>query len=436
MKKHPGGSWPEKTDKMIAQCAKELGLPIPEYVQHTGGDMAFLQLCLKTGRYPGVTYNGRDDFYRGPIGHMVNLVHLSAKYAVIQDNNRPGTYLWMTPAEFESRWKGSGGGWAIVLLTPGKPPELGKADYAFFEAGPPATDEIDCSDLEWRPAGMDKPGMYYLFRGDKHIGTYHPDARGFAWLKDGNWVVDRLPLALPVANYGINAKHVNQSLSYSYRGRPCGEDVAKALLIDDSSMKRVVVVADKATRDKIVAAWKSDKFSKHRDKYLLQVFDPSDWQVKGYPAGVTIVSFPDGAVVKSGVEFLDPNQLAALLDWIANPTPDTGPLEPIVGPLLDYCPKWLCYVLVALLGLLIRHIPILKGTSMLAKFLAGIFAALLARITPVDPSKPVDPAPVPAPTSSPLLDLLKQVAPMLLPLLLSVFAEMMKPVAPTEQPKV
>lgn len=118
-----GGGWPEKVAQLIPRIARDRGLPVPEYLQHTGGDLEFLKMALRTGRMVCVTYNGRDGvYYRGPIAHMVNLVHLSDRWAVILDNNHPGKYLWMTPREFESRWKGNGGGWAIVLLASPPPP--------------------------------------------------------------------------------------------------------------------------------------------------------------------------------------------------------------------------------------------------------------------------------------------------------------------------
>jgi len=123
MRKYPGGGYPEKVAKMLPMMAASKGLPTPDYVQHTGGDAEFLKLALRTGRYVSITYDGRDGvFYRGPIAHMVNLVHLSDQWAVIHDNNYPGKYLWMTPTELLSRWRGSGGGWAVVLLNPPPPP--------------------------------------------------------------------------------------------------------------------------------------------------------------------------------------------------------------------------------------------------------------------------------------------------------------------------
>lgn len=123
MTKYPGGGWPEKVSQYIPKMAASKGHPTPEYVQHTGGDVEFLRLALRTGRYVCVTYDGRDGvFYRGSIAHMVNLVHLSDQWAVIHDNNYPRQFLWMTPDQFVSRWRGNGGGWAIALLNPPPPP--------------------------------------------------------------------------------------------------------------------------------------------------------------------------------------------------------------------------------------------------------------------------------------------------------------------------
>jgi hypothetical protein len=108
---------------LIPKIAADRGLPVPEYIQHNGGDMGFLKMALATGRMVSVTYAGFDNvYYSRQIPHMVNLVHLSDSWAVILDNNNPGKYLWMTPGEFERRWKAMSGGWAVVLLAPPPPP--------------------------------------------------------------------------------------------------------------------------------------------------------------------------------------------------------------------------------------------------------------------------------------------------------------------------
>ena len=88
------------------------------YAQHTGGDASWLELVLKTGRYPGVTYDGRDSRYRGRIAHMVNLAYLDGRQAAILDNNYVDEYLWMHRDDFLDRWRGNGGGWGVALLGP------------------------------------------------------------------------------------------------------------------------------------------------------------------------------------------------------------------------------------------------------------------------------------------------------------------------------
>ncbi|VTU00989.1 unnamed protein product [Gemmataceae bacterium] len=140
MKNHPGGSYPEKFEATLNAYCREKGIPIPNYVQHTGGDEDALRLALKTGRMVCVTYCGVDGpgrYGSDVVGHMVNLVHLDDSVACVLDNNFPGTFLWMTRQDFLCRWRGVqpngrafmgqdergrlspiGGGWAIVLLGP------------------------------------------------------------------------------------------------------------------------------------------------------------------------------------------------------------------------------------------------------------------------------------------------------------------------------
>lgn len=123
MEKRPGGGYPEKVDTTLALYCQEKGYPIPDYVQHTGGDERFLELALKTGRMVCVTYSGADGVYYGqPVAHMVNLVHLSPRWAVILDNNFPAKYLWLPRTEFLKRWRGHGGGWAYCFLAAPPPP--------------------------------------------------------------------------------------------------------------------------------------------------------------------------------------------------------------------------------------------------------------------------------------------------------------------------
>jgi hypothetical protein len=130
MRKHPGGGYPSKVDKMIAQICQEKGVPVPAYVQVEGGDLEVLRAACRGGRMPAVTYSfsptGR---YGGSrISHMVSLVHADERHFVVLDNNYPGsaghedTYEWLSPEEFQKTYTGGGGGWCVVLLEVPPPP--------------------------------------------------------------------------------------------------------------------------------------------------------------------------------------------------------------------------------------------------------------------------------------------------------------------------
>ena len=356
MTKQQGGGWPERVDALIPTFAASKGLPVPEYVQHTGGDPEFLRLALKTGRYVCVTYNGRDGiFYRGSIAHMVNLVHFSDKWAVIQDNNFPGQWLWMTPTDFLNRWRGSGGGWAIVLLKAGPPPipvnvrvqnpppcpppetEGGKeartyppSDTGRGQGGGLLRVE-QCpngvcpapTNLEWH-ADPDNAGYFYLYRGPKQIGAWHPDGRGYLeLLGDGNWSEARQPpIPLPtaaVSNFGLDVNRVSGEARYCLNGKEVSRREAFAAfgnLTDDSGKLRLTIVGDAELRQRVRAdlAAHPDLLAL-RDRLLVQNYSPEHWAVAGvgFAPGITLQPAPDAngkapvlfrAVVYQGPEHL------------------------------------------------------------------------------------------------------------------------------------
>jgi len=119
MTQEDGGGWPDKVDDMLKKYA-----PSVAYIQDTTGDPKILELALKTGRMPCVTYDGHDCHYSGTIGHMICLVYLDDQYAAVTDNNFPEDeqVTWMTRDEFLARWRGNGGGWTVILLSPPPPP--------------------------------------------------------------------------------------------------------------------------------------------------------------------------------------------------------------------------------------------------------------------------------------------------------------------------
>lgn len=121
----PGGGYPEKVDRQIEKYAKKvLNSEKPDYIQYEGKDSQILKTALETGRFPAVTYSGRDRVrYSGSIAHMVCLAHLDDKWAAIWDNNgTPGELIWMTPQEFMTRWTDGSSGWAFIWISPPPPP--------------------------------------------------------------------------------------------------------------------------------------------------------------------------------------------------------------------------------------------------------------------------------------------------------------------------
>jgi hypothetical protein len=176
MRKEAGGGWPQKVDAMLKKYAAGVS-----YVQYTGSDPGLLKLTLRTGRMPSVTY-GYSPRYGGRIAHMVNLAHLSDRWACVLDNNFPGEnqYEWMAPEEFYRRWKMGGSGWAVVLLNPPPPPipvNVQATPDPFFcgqcsggSCGPVRIVPTPAM-YRWRwEAGT--PQYLYLCRGDAQVGAY------------------------------------------------------------------------------------------------------------------------------------------------------------------------------------------------------------------------------------------------------------------------
>lgn len=125
MRRHPGGGWPEKLDRMIQQYCRERGYAPPDLLQVQTDNLDLLKLATKTNRLVCSTYcqspSGR---YGGArISHMVNVVHADEKYVCVVDNNFPGSWEFMTPDEYK-RSASCGGGkiWLAIFTAPGPPP--------------------------------------------------------------------------------------------------------------------------------------------------------------------------------------------------------------------------------------------------------------------------------------------------------------------------
>jgi hypothetical protein len=316
--RRPGGSYPDKLDGDIALYCRERSQNAPGYVQHTGGDEAFLDLCLKTGRTAGVTYAGNDGFYGETIAHMVNLVHLDKDRAAVVDNNRPGRWVWMTRPEFLERWRGVyangrpmtvrdgfrsvpvGGGWAFVWLN-GPPPPYPTAPEG-VTAAPPADGPnfgIKLTQMPNRPAPEKAPA-----------GT--------------NFGIDTRQLSTAGRKYSVNGLGVSQA-------------AAEAILADDSTLYSLAVVgtADFQARARDAIAQLPEAV---RGRLRLSDYTPDQWPVKQFSlaegvsvrkptlnrVGATVGAAPptaDAAAVK-----------AAVLTALKAPVPPVDPPKPDPAP--------------------------------------------------------------------------------------------------------
>lgn len=118
MKTQPGGGWPERVDKIMAERS-----PGVKYRQYAGTSLDFIREGIDSGRPVCVTY-GYGEFYNNQtIYHMVLCVGMTDQWTAILDNNDPGRIWWMPTEEFRKRFiHPDGSGWAYYLLSPPPPP--------------------------------------------------------------------------------------------------------------------------------------------------------------------------------------------------------------------------------------------------------------------------------------------------------------------------
>lgn len=347
----PGGGWPQRVDQIIPEYAASRGLPTPRYLQHTGGDVAFLKKAIATGRYACVTYAGSDGvFYRGGIHHMVNLVHLTDKSAVIQDNNFPGRWLWLPTNQFLSRWRAMNGGWAVVLLKAGPPP-------------------IPVNN----PQALGKASSLPI---DDHTQT--PEPYG----------------AEAIHNFGVIIEKAKDEPAYHLNGKPVTQAQALAAfgddLPDDAAKARLTAVGEPELLKRVQKDWESaPELAPWREKLHFQGYAPDNWAVKeiGFAPGVSLQPAAD-AKGKAPVTFrfrdypgpgplatalrkadpgynpskdVDPSMKQPVIPPSPSPSPDAKPL-PSPNPMPDFAPllkqvppgAWILGGLV-LLTLLIRN---------------------------------------------------------------------------------
>lgn len=395
MESKPGGGWPQKVDQMIAAYCRQKGVAVPGYVQHTGGDDAFLDLAIRTGRCPSVTYSGMDDFYHQGIDHMVTLAHIDSTSAAIIDNNRPGSWLWMTRSEFLTRWRARGGGWAIVFLAP-PPTVYGSSPIAHqCECGGQGAcqcgDDCQCepvakvgqlfkqfpsnqcpngqcqngqcapSRIVTGPTGSTplatSEGTWWQLNGRLYItnptnGVYDPMTRQFARLDPntltyGAWgpVPDdlKIPYVAGAGDFlptGVVPSKIHDHPQYSISGQPCSKEEAFGVLLsDDSDRWHLAVVGDPSFLKKVRADL--DALSPAiAAKLHVQTYLPAAWQVAQFhlPAvGVTLrrPAGPSGRVSSDVGTIAAADYSSARLEALLTDPAGPAPAPPKPAPTPD-----------------------------------------------------------------------------------------------------
>lgn len=221
-----GGGWPAKVENLIPKIAADRKMPTPRYVQYEGRDPAIIELALKTGRAPGITWGGN---------HMLTGVYLDSEKGAILDNNRPGEVQWFSRSRFLSGWTTGGGGWVVVLLAPApSPAPMGPRQRVAEANGEPCPDCPHAAELfgveNWTP----------------------PD----------------------VERYSLNGLPVAREQALAAVGEGLEDDSAKPFLtLIGADADRAAVLRDLDTNPALTAL---------KGKFRVQSYAPDNWAVSGF----------------------------------------------------------------------------------------------------------------------------------------------------------
>jgi len=349
LRRRPGGSIPSQLARDLPAFCQSKGVPVPRWVQHSGGDVAFLELIFRTRRACGMTWSPY---------HMVTGAHLDANTGCIIDNNNPGNWEWCDRAEFLRQWgPGNGhGGWAVVFLGPPPPPLPGgaPAPTPYPTPAPAPTPQPrprpnpNCPICpRWEPLHIG--GAVYHKLVDDETGRlwgvwepdgWHPshDGRGWTVHAEGNCPVPP-PGAVPYG--GIPAGALSGRDRYWVDGVEVDRAAAVAALVadltDDSDRYHLTVIApDEARRKELLATLPNMPGA---ERCHVQVQLPSMWfaeRVRGAAATLQKPAKLGGAVVGTSPD-LTPAALTELLK-LSDPNYKPPPPKPEPGPAPRPCP--------------------------------------------------------------------------------------------------
>lgn len=316
MTKELGGGYPSKLEKMMSKYCGDA-----QYLQYEGTDPSLIKLALATCRMPAVTYGYSPRYGPGKIAHMVNVAHLSDKWAAVLDNNFPGDhrYEWMSPEEFRKRWISGGGGWAVFLLAPPPPPLPGNKKRETLigsrwgDQGCPSVEGESSSEYNWVEFGDGDPDQIALYRKTVQAGVWSRQGRYYRpILKDGTFGPrqETAPLAPPQKKieqgaplFGVVREKLDQGEKFSIGGREIDRTRACQILKsggnldDDRSKLRLTVIGSESECAAVSKDLRENpELKRLSDHCLIQCYRPTDWAVAdiGFSAGAPRIVVQEG----------------------------------------------------------------------------------------------------------------------------------------------
>ncbi len=324
MRSEPGGGYPSKVDKMIEKYGKDC-----KYIQYEGKDPSVLELILKTGRVPCITWQAN---------HMLNCVALNEKQGAIVDNNAPDKVQWFPRASFVSKWTQGGGGWAVCLLA--SPPAPPPRSFGATSEETKRLAEVEIERLKKLGASEDSRQMK-VARKQLEVATQQMlDAfsNGMEYSPSGDpkWTLNGLP---------ANKK-----------------SVIEALIEDDSTKLHFTVIGSEGDRAKVLADLAAAPELLKR--VVTQSYAPDAWETK---VGFVVTGSPTiyiqdrgGRVLYRSDKYTGPSQLVSALrkaDPNYQPANDPGMKPGLTGFDFSKIPP-LAWVLAAIgLYLLLKDKP-------------------------------------------------------------------------------
>lgn len=351
----PGGSWPEGLERDLKLYEKRQGIKLPPYVQHTGGDEAFLDLCVATRRMPGITYAGLDGWYDSGIAHMVNLSHLDPNRGAIIDNNRAGSWVWGTRKQIVNRWKGKddngrpilvpvspvrwvpvGGGWAFVWLTPPPPPRVPSKTEAVAESE-------NAPVLVWEREILDGRAFWFVYVNGELAWVVDPDKVWHKATGPESWEIDPsdAPEGIsapddfePTSNWnnGLAIDRLGTQHRYWINGVECSRAKAFAAvadpigLVDDSDRYHLTIISNSKLTPEAEAV-----IAKYARRLHVQVIAPDSWLVKDRVISDVQLQEPakiGGKVVGAGGDASAESLQRILGEVFDPPAPNDRPADP------------------------------------------------------------------------------------------------------------